>query len=87
MERRREQRLPASGPVELWIERPEGGNVVGELVDISPSGFRIRHSDLSIRTGMRVRYSHSAGSGAALVAWTRVVGQQVESGFYIPGAG
>jgi hypothetical protein len=82
MERRREARIPASGALELEIEK-EGRRVAGALVDISNSGFRVSHHDLSLRTGMRVRYSHPGGQGVAVVAWTRVVGNDVESGFYI----
>jgi hypothetical protein len=82
MERRRELRQAAEGTVELEVGTAQPRVVVGELIDISSSGFRVRHGDLALATGDKVRYSHSGGAGAALVMWTRVFEGRVESGLY-----
>lgn len=84
-ERRKEPRRAAQGNVELLVEAPVPKRIAGALVDISHSGFRVRHDDLSLSTGDRVRYSHTGGSGDALVIWTRVFEGRVESGLYTGG--
>lgn len=81
-ERRKEPREAAQGSVELVVEAPLQRTIAGALVDISHSGFRVRHDDLTLSTGDRVRYSHSGGAGKALVIWTRVFEGRVESGLY-----
>jgi len=82
MERRKEPRCPAEGGVEIRLPEPVSRSIKGELVDISNSGMRVRHGDLSLSTGQRVRYSHAGGAGTALVMWTRVHEGTVESGLY-----
>jgi hypothetical protein len=82
VERRRETRQVAQGRVDLEWAAPAHRSLAGELVDISPSGFRVRHGDLLLTTGTEVRYSHSGSSGAAVVIWTRVFDGKVESGLY-----
>lgn len=81
MERRREPRKPASGSVTL---QPDGGNaVVGELLDISASGFRARHADRTLCTGQQLRFEHATARGKARVMWNRIADGNVESGFLL----
>jgi hypothetical protein len=80
-EKRREERSPAEGIVEL--ETPEHRRITGFLVDVSNSGLRVRHEDLSLATGHQVRFSHAGGSGTAMVIWTRVFNRTIESGLHV----
>lgn len=81
-DRRREERQPTEGSVQLEVDAPLPRSIAGTLVDVSPSGLRVRHGDMSLATGQRVRYSHAAGAGTAVVMWTRVFEGAVESGLY-----
>lgn len=82
MERRCELRQAANGKVELELETSRPRVIVGELVETSISGFRVRHEDMELVTGDKVRYTHPGGTGAAMVMWTRVYQGWVETGLY-----
>ncbi|MCS7042261.1 MAG: PilZ domain-containing protein [Bryobacteraceae bacterium] len=85
-ERRREPRQPASGPVTLELLDVLPRRVIeGRLVDISPSGFRASHGYAGLTSGQRVRFEYPGRRGEARVAWTRVAGKEVESGFFVLG--
>ena len=82
-DRRTEPRLPASGQVKL---RPEGfatTSVPGQMLDINSSGFRARHSFQALVSGLIVGFAYGSLEGRARVVWTRIVSDQVESGFLI----
>jgi hypothetical protein len=57
--------------------------VEGRLVDTSESGFRAAHGHAGLTAGQVVRFELPGRSGRARVAWTRVAGQEVESGFFV----
>jgi hypothetical protein len=82
-DRRAEPRLPATGQVRL---RPKGfaaGNVPGQMMDINSSGFRARHGFPTLGSGHTVEFAYGSLQGQARVVWTRILGDQVESGFLI----
>ena len=82
-DRRAEPRLPATGQVKL---RPKGfaaANVPGQMMDINSSGFRARHSFQTLGSGHIVDFDYGGLQGRARVVWTRILGDQVESGFMI----
>jgi hypothetical protein len=83
-DRRAETRHPASGQVEL---RPEWfastTSVPGEMLDIHSGGFRARHSFQALVSGHIVEFAYGRQRGRARVVWTRILGDQVESGFMI----
>ena len=83
-DRRSEPRRPASGQVEL---RPEWFAsttcVSGEMLDIHSGGFRARHSFQALVSGHIVKFVYGSQQGRARVVWTRIVDDQVESGFLI----
>ena len=81
-ERREEARQRASGLVHLELEET-GVSCEGQLVDVSPSGFRARTGAVVLQTGQHVRFRHSGMSGEARVAWTRATVDLCESGFHI----
>ena len=82
-ENRREVRQAASGEVSISFTDPAPVKIRGELVDVSVSGFRARHSFQSLRSGQVVEYSHPFGSGTAQVIWNRIAGTDIETGFVL----
>ena len=83
IDRRREPRRAATGPVRLYREDFMAGAVEGVLPDVSPHGFQASHNAPSLGQGDFVRFEHAFGSGRARVVWTRVMGAQVNSGFLL----
>jgi hypothetical protein len=82
-EKRREMRQPAEGPVLVRFADPQPLEVLGQLMDVSPSGFRMSHANQALHSGLMVEFSHSLAVGAARVMWNRIVDQRVETGFLI----
>jgi hypothetical protein len=82
-EKRREMRQPAEGPVLVRFADPQPLEVLGQLMDVSPSGFRMSHANQALHSGQMVEFSHSLAVGAARVMWNRIVDQRVETGFLI----
>ena len=82
-EKRRETRHPAEGPVLVRFADPQPSEILGQLMDVSPSGFRMAHANQSLQSGQTVEFSHSLAAGAARVMWNRIVDQSVETGFLI----
>jgi hypothetical protein len=83
VDRRQSERFAAAGEVVLLLESPQFTQIRGELMDISETGFRMAHRCLTLGSGQTVVFMHSLGKGKARVAWNRVVGDSVESGFTI----
>ena len=83
IERRREPRRPATGLVHLETTSHPSRVVEASLLDVSASGFRAAHADWNLTPGLRVRFSHQAASGEAVVVWTRILGAEATSGFLI----
>jgi PilZ domain-containing protein len=82
-ERRRAARQAAQGEIRLRQSGAIAPAFVGHLVDVSPTGFRIRHSRLTLVSGDRVEYDLGGQSGAARAVWTRILGSEAETGFMI----
>jgi hypothetical protein len=82
-EKRREVRHPAEGPVLVSFSDPQRMDILGDLVDVSPSGFRMAHANQSLQSGQVVEFSHTHAAGAARVMWNRIMDQRVETGFLI----
>jgi len=81
-ERRREKREATSGQVTLTFE-DTNTTVSGVLMDISPGGFRIKHTYQEISLNQVARIQHGDGDRRARVAWNRRLGADIESGFMI----
>jgi len=81
-ERRTEGRSVACGSVKL---RPDGfaGTAQALLLDQSAHGFRARHGFKGLTNGQIVDFEHDGAAGRARVVWTRIAGDQVESGFLL----
>ena len=59
------------------------GDVHGQLVDVSDSGFRMSHSEASFEPGQVVQFAHTETRGQARVIWNRINQGRVETGFFI----
>jgi hypothetical protein len=82
-EHRRERRHSASGPVVIQFGYPQTREVHGLLIDLSASGFRMSHACNTLETGQTVVFSHREAHGNARVVWNRIVGELVETGFFV----
>jgi hypothetical protein len=82
MEKRAEVRRAAKGSVQIRLQAPRV-EIQGELVDLSPSGFRMRHNYPALAAGEFVDFAHREASGRARVVWTRVLAGKTESGFVV----
>ena len=83
MERRKEQRSPISGPVEITFEDPAPVTVRAELLEVSTRGFRAAHNERSLAPGLEVNYRTATASGRARVIWTHVLEGRCVSGFLL----
>jgi hypothetical protein len=83
IDRRREERSPQAGAVELSFDDPNPITIEGELVEISERGFRLRHDSKELAPGLEVRYSRSDACGRARVIWTHVLEGRCVSGFLV----
>jgi len=82
-ERRSEPRLPATGRIRLRSSEHPGATLQGILLDVSHSGFRAVHNLPTLASGQTVLFEYSGRSGRARVVWTRIDGDQVQSGFFV----
>ncbi len=82
-EKRRETRYPAEGPVRVRFADPQPAEIEGQLMDVSPSGFRMSHGNQSLQAGQMVEFAHPHAMGEARVMWNRILDQRVETGFLI----
>lgn len=60
-----------------------GSSLQGVLLDVSTHGFRAIHNAPTLASGQTVLFEHSGRTGRARVVWTRIDGDQVQSGFYV----
>ena len=82
-ERRREDRVPASGTARLRVEGNPGWSIEGALLDTSQGGYCLLHSHGGLTTGTVVRFEFEDREGTARVCWNRIDCGRVQSGFYI----
>ncbi len=85
IERRQEDRAPKYGKVTLILAEQGRKKVGARLLDTSLGGFRAAHTHPELSAGAEVDFRHDEASGRARVVWTRVLGEQAESGFLILG--
>jgi hypothetical protein len=82
-ERRREERLPVSGDIEISFNDPNPVNVRAALVEVSERGFRASHDSRALTPGLEVEFVRSGASGRARVIWTHVLDGRCVSGFLV----
>lgn len=83
IERRRANRTPSEGDVILVLTGHKRIELQGSLLDTSRTGFRATHAYPELSAGIEVSFTHQGASGRARVIWTRILGEQAESGFLI----
>lgn len=79
-ERRAAIRQPATGAV--WLRSTEG-DVEGQLIDRSATGFRVAYASGELSTGLEVDFVIGQQQGRARVAWNRFTRRHWESGLLI----
>jgi hypothetical protein len=82
-DRRAAPRLAADGEVRLFPGGATGKAVVGQLVDVSATGFRCRHDCLALASGDAVPFEFAGVEGVARVVWMRILGGSAETGLVI----
>jgi hypothetical protein len=83
IDRRGEPRDPADGEVRLCQAQMPGGPFVGHLLDMAVTGFRARHNRFTLGAGELVAFEFAGRRGLARAVWTRIIADQVETGFRI----
>ena len=83
IERRAEIRRPANAEAQLRQPGVLAGTFTGQVLDTSATGFRLRHGRLSLASGQVVHFKLEGRSGQARAMWTRIVGNEAETGFHI----
>lgn len=82
-DRRSEARIKAKGSVTLRLREEYQVPFEGRLMDISASGFRVRHANTELRSGHECEFSLPGTKGRAKVAWNRTTPEFIETGFFI----
>lgn len=85
-DRRTEPRQPAEGEVQLrqsYSPGVPGIPFVGRLIDVASNGFRARHNRFTLCSGELVEFAFQGQRGLARAVWTRIVDDEVETGFRI----
>lgn len=82
-DQRREPRRRATGQVRVKFTDPQPQEIAGKLMDVSPSGFRMKHQCTALRSGQIVEFSHLEAAGKAQVVWNRILAGGVETGFFV----
>ena len=83
VERRSEPRRQAEGEVRLRQSLAPAVVFTGRLLDIADTGFRARHDRFTLGSGDLVDFEFAGRSGVARAMWTRIIADQVETGFRI----
>ncbi len=82
-DRRAEARLKANGNVTLRLREDFQIPFEARLMDISASGFRVRHVNSDLRSGQECEFALPGTKGRAKVVWNRTTPEFIESGFFI----
>lgn len=80
---RREPRRRADGEVRVWFGAPRSREILGRLIDVSASGFRMAHAYAALEAGQVVEFSYPQSAGRARVVWNRISDARVETGFLV----
>jgi hypothetical protein len=78
IERRAAPRTPASG--EVVFRSYDHILLKGEVMDVSPTGFRIRYVGKRMRVGSDVEVIHPWNNVRARIAWTIRSGDWIQAG-------
>lgn len=82
-DRRSEARLKANGNVTLRLNEEYQVPFEARLMDISASGFRVRHANTELRSGQECDFMLPGTRGKAKVVWNKTTPDFIETGFFI----
>jgi hypothetical protein len=82
-DRRSETRLKANGSVTLRLNEEYQVPFEARLMDISASGFRVRHANTELRSGQECDFMLPGTRGKAKVVWNKTTPDFIETGFFI----
>ncbi len=82
-DRRAEARLKANGTVSLKLSEDFQVAFEARLMDISASGFRVRHANSELRSGQECDFTLPGTRGRAKAVWNRTTPEFIETGFFI----
>jgi hypothetical protein len=83
-DRRSERRKTAEGDGILSVAAPLSLTIRCRLLDTSDHGFRASHDCAELLAGTQVKVESAlTGKVTARVIWTAIMGDHIESGFYI----
>jgi hypothetical protein len=82
LDQRAETRFLCRGQVQLILP-DAGGEMCGELVDISAHGFRVSLTQAAPENGTELEFSHQFFHGRARLMWTLQVEGRYEAGFMV----
>ncbi|MBM3761783.1 MAG: PilZ domain-containing protein [Acidobacteria bacterium] len=82
-DRRSEARLKANGTVTLRLNEEYQVPFDARLMDISASGFRVRHANTELHSGQECDFTLPGTRGKAKVVWNRTTPDFIETGFFI----
>jgi hypothetical protein len=84
IDRRKTQRSPAGGRVEIMLGDPVPLRVEAELVEASERGFRASHDSKTLEPGLEVVCKREGATRVrARVIWTHILDGRRVSGFLI----
>jgi len=79
----KERRQPASGPITLTLEHQPGTAIVGELRDLSPSGFRVCLNCAALVSGQLAEIHYADKEKKVRIVWVRKLRRRIESGLLL----
>ena len=82
-DRRAEARLKSNGTFSLQLSEDFQLAFEARLMDISASGFRVRHANSELRSGQECDFTLPGTHGRAKVVWNRTTPEFIETGFFI----
>lgn len=82
-DRRSEARLKANGTVTLRLNEEYQVPFDARLMDISASGFRVRHANTELRSGQECDFTLPGTRGKAKVVWNQTTPDFIKTGFFI----
>jgi hypothetical protein len=80
---RKEARTVCQGEVQLVAEGEPPVLILGEVLDVSSSGFRAAYREPSLSAGSEVRFRHKFFQGRARVMWSNPMINGTHSGFQV----
>jgi hypothetical protein len=82
-DRRSATRHKSAGTVAFHFRDGVTVDFEARLLDVSATGFRVRHSNAGLRSGLECEFSLPGTNGRARIVWNRITPEHIETGFLI----